>query len=487
MALINGAVLFGIATSFVVYLVATRIAAWKRLRHIPGPTGVGWSKWWLGRHQISGKMCKHMLVVGEKYGPVARIAPNIVLCSDPTELRRIWSVRSGYRRSPWYKGFRFDPRKDNVLTAMDNKEHHRIRAHLLLGYSGKGLDSQEAIVDDQLTKFIALIERKYLSERSGHLRSMQMGLAFQLLANDITSAVEFGTSFGYIDADSDYLGIIATLESMLLGIQMMAMFPPLLAIVSSRLFKPLLPQPHDGSSMGRFLGLVQDRVDERYGDDKVRDMDVLQRFVESGLTRSEVESEAVLHLLGASDTTAMAIRTAVFYLSCTPHACRALQAEIDAAVYTAARPVITDTQAARLPYLQACCSDKDDVISGIPVPSGTHVAWNAMGIMQNKVVFGEDAAVFEPQRWLDAEPGKAREMEQVQGLVFAAGTRWECLGKRLAYMELGKILFELFYRYDFSMVNPVEPFHWINQGLMVHGHMDVKIIRRESQRGGVSV
>ncbi|KAK3690236.1 benzoate 4-monooxygenase cytochrome P450 [Podospora appendiculata] len=486
MALISGAALFGIATSLVVYFVATRIAVWKRMRHIPGPPGAGWSMWWIARHQISGKMCKHTLTVGEKYATRPR-------------LRRIWSVHSGYQRSPWYMGFRVDPRKDYVLTAMDNKEHHRIRAHLLLGYSGKGLDNQEAIIDDQLTKFIALIERKYLSDRSG-LRPMQMGLAFQLLSNDMTAAVEFGKPFGYVEADSDYLGIIATLESMFLSIQMLAMFPPLLALLSSRLARPFLPQPHDGSSIGQFFGLVQDRVDERYGDGKVRNLDVIQRFVDSGLTRSEVESEAIVHLLGGSDTTAMAIRTAVFYLSCTPHACRALQAEIDAAVAAVnsdvSRPVIADAQAARLPYLQACikealrvwppvlglmakCSDKDDVIAGQLVPAGTHVAWNPFGIMHNKAVFGDDAAVFDPQRWLDAEPAKLREMEGVQGLVFAAGTRWECLGKRLAYMELGKILFELFYRYDFSMVNPVEPFHRINQGLMIQEHMDVRITRRE--------
>jgi hypothetical protein len=34
-------------------------------------------------------------------------------------------------------------------------------------------------------------------------------------------------------------------------------------------------------------------------------------------------------------------------------------------------------------------------------------------------------------------------MEATQGLAFAAGTRWECLGKRLANVEMEKVLFEV--------------------------------------------
>jgi cytochrome P450 len=63
--------------------------------------------------------------------------------------------------------------------------------------------------------------------------------------------------------------------------------------------------------------------------------------------------------------------------------------------------------------------------------------------MKDKTVFGHDADVFEPQRWLHAEPARLKAMLSVQGLVFASGSRWECLGKRLAYLELGKAVFEV--------------------------------------------
>lgn len=93
--------------------------------------------------------------------------------------------------------------------------------------------------------------------------------------------------------------------------------------------------------------------------------------------------------------------------------------------------------------LMARMSDEDDVVCGFKVPARTHVAWAGWSLMKNRAVFGQDADWFEPQRWLDADPVQLKTMEAVQGLVFASGCRWECLGKRLAYVELNKRIFEV--------------------------------------------
>ena len=100
------------------------------------------------------------------------------------------------------------------------------------------------------------------------------------------------------------------------------------------------------------LGIVRDHVATRYGEKPVKNTDALQSFVESGLTRDEVEAEALVHLLGGSDTTATALRCAIFYVATNPHAYRLLQAEIDATLPTATRPVIADVEAKNLPYLK---------------------------------------------------------------------------------------------------------------------------------------
>ena len=98
--------------------------------------------------------------------------------------------------------------------------------------------------------------------------------------------------------------------------------------------------------------------------------------------------------------------------------------------------------------LAAKVSSKDEVICGKTVPAGTYVAWSIFGAMRDKSVFGDDADIFNPERWIGRDEKKLREMESAQGLVFNSGTRWECLGKRLAYLELGKILFEVRFQPD---------------------------------------
>ncbi|KAK0724949.1 cytochrome P450 family protein [Lasiosphaeris hirsuta] len=497
MALLNKTFFVAGAAALVLYFFSSRVLAWRRLRHIPGPASGGWSKFWMARHQVSGKMCLTLEAVCDKYGPLSRIGPNYVVCSDPAEIRRIWSVHSGYSRSRWYNGYRIDPNSDSVLTANENKEHHRIRSHLLAGYSGRGQGAQEQLIDAQIVNFIGLIESKYLSGRAAGTRPLDMAAGMQYLTQDVTSAVEFGAPFGYVTADADLHGVIAALESMQLPCSLLALLPPLLALIKSPLVAPLLPKRADPSGVGRLLGLVHDRVGERYGDAKRHNPDALQAFVESGLSRAEVEAEALVHLLGGSDTTATALRNAVFYLSTHPRAYRRLQAEIDAAAGIVARPVIADTEAKKLPFLQACIketlrmwppisglmpkvSDRDDVICGVAVPAGTNVAWAVFGVMKNRTVFGEDAGVFEPMRWVEADAARLRDMEATQGLVFAGGTRWDCLGKKLAYAEMGKVIFELFLRFDFSMTDPIKPFNWFNQGFTQHEHMNVTITKRDT-------
>lgn len=497
-----GTLLFIGVITLSLYL-ATTVTTWARLRHIPGPFSAGFSKLWLIRRQMTGKLVLDFQDVCKQYGPLVRIGPDWVVTSDPAEIRRIWSLHSGYSRSPWYRGLRFDPAKDSIITAADNREHGRLRAHLLPGYQGRGLEDPEPVVDAQLAKFISLIERKYLSSPAA-LRPLDMSNSMQFLTQDIISAIEFGTPFGYLDADADMYGVIAIFEALLGSVMVMALFPWLVKLLALPIVRPLLPKSTDPRGPGRLLGLVKAHVDARYGDgamgqEKLRRKDVLQSFVESGLSRDEVESEALIHMVGGTDTSALALRNAVFFIASNAVVYRKLQCEIDAAVkesILSPSEIVPCARARAMPYLQAVIrealrmwppvmglmarmSHKDDIICGLRVPARTHVAWAALAVMKDRNTFGEDADVFAPERWINADPEQLKAMEGVQGLVFAGGTRWECLGKRLAQIELEKALFELFRRFDFSMLDPVQPFTWSSFGTTVHHGMKVKITARD--------
>lgn len=58
------------------------------------------------------------------------------MTSDATLWRRICAVRSPYVRADWYKGMRFEPDKDVILTYRDEK-HMEMRSKLAAGVSLK--------------------------------------------------------------------------------------------------------------------------------------------------------------------------------------------------------------------------------------------------------------------------------------------------------------------------------------------------------------
>ncbi len=67
---------------------------------------------------------------------------------------------------------------------------------------------------------------------------------------------------------------------------------------------------------------------------------------------------------------------------------------------------------------------------------------NTSALVKSKAVFGDDANIFRPERWLEASKEKREEMENHLELIFGYG-RWMCIGKNVAWMELYKTTFEV--------------------------------------------
>jgi hypothetical protein len=80
-----------------------------------------------------------------------------------------------------------------------------------------------------------------------------------------------------------------------------------------------------------------------------------------------------------------------------------------------------------------------DVIEGRFVRGGTKIA--VCGWYMGKV-YGDDAEMFRPERWLDADARQVREMQKVLDLIFGYG-RFGCLGKPVAFIELNKVFVEV--------------------------------------------
>lgn len=175
-----------------------------------------------------------------------------------------------------------------------------------------------------------------------------------------------------------------------------------------------------------------------------------------------------------------------------PQTYNKLQSECSSASVELSK-VISQSQALRLPYLQACIKEalrhnpsatgflprvvikaEGDMNEGIWLPPGTEVGLSSWSLQRmNTAVYGDDAAVFRPERWLEAPAERLDVMEETLNLVFAYG-RNRCLGENIARIELNKVFFELLRRFDWSVVDPMRPFEqndnhglWLQQGFWV--------------------
>ncbi len=137
--------------------------------------------------------------------------------------------------------------------------------------------------------------------------------------------------------------------------------------------------------------------------------------------------------------------------------------------------IITHSRALSLPYLQACVREGlriypaatgltpkiappegDTLEDGTYIPPGTQVGIASWLIYHNKSVYGADADIFRPERWIEGSEEQVGEMKRSLELLFGYG-RFKCLGQSVAMMELPKVSFELVRRFEWSLEDPLRP------------------------------
>ncbi|KAI1312936.1 cytochrome P450 [Xylaria venustula] len=460
---------------FAAYFLASSIYQWHRLRHIPGPLLASFSHLWIGYSGWSGKQYAIHKHLGEKYGPLVRIGPNTVSTDDPETIRRISSAKSVYPRSGWYDGARFHPDSDAMFTMVEPARHDKHKAKTSHGYSGRETPGLEAAINEQIGNLINLIRRKYVRNQGTSSKVMPLDLSkvFPFFTLDVISRIALGKEFGCLEADKDVHGFYHLVESQLPLMNVVADVPWIRGIIFSTLGISLFgPKPTDKTGLGLMMKLADDEVRKRYAADGAALNDMLGSFRRHGLTETECQTEALFMFIAGSETTASALRIMLFYLIATPVAYQKLKSEIRTAVKSGrVSSPITAAEAKELQYLQATIYEglrirpvatatfgkevppAGDIINGYFVPGGTTVGPNISALMNSKSLFGEDADIFRPERFIEADQSTRAEMQRNVELVFGYG-RWLCAGKAIAWLELNKVLFEVIRHFDFQIFDP---------------------------------
>lgn len=499
-------------------VVASYVRSYHRLRHIPGPAPWAWTVWpWLVTH-TKADLFDQFSNLNKNYGPLVRVGPNTLICSDPDVIRRMSAPRSPYVRSEFYFAMRLNPGEDNIFSTIDEVRHDALRRKMAAGYAGRDNETLEGDINERILRLCDLISRKYIST-GADIKPMDLAQKISFLTLDIIAKIAFDGDFEDLRDDHDNFGYIAEIEALLPNITWTATVPGFLKLMTKIGLLQMAAKAGDGSTgVAKLKSIAYEQVEKRFETDgtpkgsKKRDM--LGSFLQHGLTREEAKQESILNMTAGSDTTATTIRATLLCIITNPRVYRILVDEIDGATANGIIPseagmVVSEAQARSLPYLQACIKEGlrwyppvaaemskqvpagGDTICGYKVPGGVKVGYSAKALHRNPELFGPDPDSFRPERWIlqseypdighEHDPVKLKAMQSNNDLVFGHG-KYQCLGKPVALMELNKVYIELFKRFNFEILDPLNPWYSRCCGTFIQRDMWVAVRDRKEDK-----
>ncbi|CAI7628389.1 unnamed protein product [Penicillium pancosmium] len=484
--------------------IVKTITSYAKLRQFQGPRWTGISNWPHSLALLRHNCHEWYAEVNNKYGPIARVAPRVLITSDPEVWMHV-NNKPGYKRSDWYyTAARIEHRKDNVFTQTDNAKHDRRRKQMAPGYSGRENLQLEGAIDERVQDFLDLIRVKYVSTDNGTV-PMDLAKKVQYFTLDVISSVGLGSNFGMLESDRDVDNYLSSLEEGLaIGNTALAMGFSWLT-QAPFIGKYVAASPKDKNGFGKMMTACFQIVDGRAASKTDQRSDMLASFIRHGLSGDELRSEALEQILAGSDTTAGAIRGSLLHIMTNPRVYHKLQREIDDSISNGLVPregIITTGQTKQLPYLQAVIREAlrvwppvanifsrdvppggDTVIvngESVFLPDGACIGYSAYSMHHSERIYGKDAKVFRPERWFESDSAKLADMVRTNELIFGYG-KYRCLGKTVADIEIGKLIFEVFRNFDLSLINPTRPWDVKNYlGLFAISDMWTQITERNS-------
>ncbi|RKL01274.1 Cytochrome P450 momooxygenase gsfF [Fusarium oxysporum] len=441
------------------------------LSKIPGPYLARFSRLWYLHKIWTEDVEKHERALHAKHGPLIRIAPDEISCSDPEAFASIYRFSNALDKGRFYEPYNttgFSPHGD-VFSCKNDKKHGQRRRITSNIYSMTNVASSEEYIDSC---------SNLLTERLGQFadsgKPCDIGEWLHWYTFDIIGELFYGRAFGFIDEGKDQNDWIKSLDKMIPFVCLMGVAPPILrpliglgTMISSAGKEIRKGVKNIGESSSRLMKeAYASRIEAPRTDMAQQIFSIFEKNGERMDFRwGDVEQESYGALFAGSDTTAIAFRSLFYHLMHNPEAYSRLEIEIDRAVDDGLLSMpATYKEAIKLPYLCACIKEvlriwpgaqlslprtvppEGLTICGQFIPGGYVVGINAAVMHFDKRVFGQDADSFNPDRWMDT--ARANYMDKYM-MAFGGGTR-TCLGKNIALIELHKLSPQLIRNYRFE-------------------------------------
>ncbi|KAJ6257452.1 Cytochrome P450 monooxygenase [Drechslerella dactyloides] len=484
-----------------VILIAVLVRNYLRLRKIPGPFIARFTNLWRVYYVTRGDAQFTYQRVHKKYGNVVRVGPNAVSVSGINAVQIVYNIHEKFPKSEFYvpQQFIFQGKPyQNLFNTTNEEFHHRIKKPVARAYAMSSIVEYEPFVNDTTDLFL-----RRLDELSG--QEIDFSAWLQYYAFDVIGEMTFSRRFGFLEHGEDYGGFIRSLRD-LANITILGQIPWV-----DRVFrKPYIkykPRPTTSLVVKITMEQMQKRLKGvRYDDKEFLSehgrRDFLSRFLAARQTYPDVVDDfrviayTTTNIVAGSDSTAITLRAIFYHLLRNPETMKTLLKELDAALQLGnISRRVTWPESQTLPYLDAVVKEalrihpavglplerivtKPVVIEGCEIPIGTTVGVNAWVMHQDKTVFGDDADIWRPERWINASDEQKKLMNR--GLfAFGGGTRL-CIGRNISLLEIYKLVPTLLIHFNFE-ADPEKDWTLFN-AVFVH-QRDLRLVVRRRADG----
>lgn len=457
------------------------------LSSFPGPKYLAASDLPISVLQLRGTSHNTLRGLHEKYGDVVRVGPRILSFVNSMAWDDIYGFRNGRCALPKDPQFYNDMLlPDITITRAGDQEGIPIRRAMSSAFSQKALMEQEPMIQSHIQRLLAQLRKASHANSAVDVRKWFIFSMF-----DITSDFGFGEDMGCVANGKfhewvEFVFVFFYAATFLHQCYKFAPLNKLLALCVPKSIKERQRKHHEASLM---------RVRRRMSKETAHP-DFMHYFLRSaekkGLTMPVIEAQASVLVLAGSESTAVAITGAVYYILSNPTVHEKLRKEIRDTFPTCADIQLRAVQS-KLPYLDAVVQetmrihppfangfprvveDKNGaVICGKWVPKGTAVSINhyCCGTSSQNFI---DPFAFVPERWLGDPKYTNDKRDAVQP--FLVGPR-NCLGRMFALNNMKLLLTHIIWNFDMELDEGVEDWNvgqkvyngWIQPELLVRLH-----------------
>ncbi|EXK27496.1 hypothetical protein FOXG_17521 [Fusarium oxysporum f. sp. lycopersici 4287] len=443
------------------------------LKSIPGPFLARLTDVWYLWHLCKGHFETDNLALHREHGPVVRYGPRRYSINDPAAVKAIYGLEKAFPKSTWYDAW-VAPGKVSLFADRDTRRHSHHRKLFQNNYSMSSLISYEPYVNECADLFV-----QRLSEISQTGLPMDMGHWLQCYAFDVIGLITYGKRLGFLDSGKDIGGVMEALEAFLSYAAPVGIYSKLHPFLFS--MKNYVAGS-GGTGRAYVISFTRSRVAESMktptavmaGKKTTSAEPFLIKFLEKHeqspdkFTSTNVTMGCVANMVAGSDTTGITLSAILYYLLENPLCLAALQQEIDLYYIEgklSEKPTFQETQ--QMPYLQAVIKETlrlhpatglplervvpkgGATISGRFFPEGSIVGIKTWVQHRNQSIYGLDADIYRPERWLITDEEQLSIMNR-HWIPFGLGSR-TCLGRHISRLEVSKLIPRIIREFNYEL------------------------------------